>query len=83
MTAVQAHARVALSNILKCIRRRSEQRHQVVTDLVESSSFFWLADTAGLDPHLTRITFRRELAKVAAGGFGLKGKGRVGGGRKL
>lgn len=82
ITHTQANARIALANILHCIRRRSAERHAHITELIEQPSFFWLADTAGLDPHLTRAAFREELARVEAGGFGLKGKGRVGGGRK-
>jgi len=82
ITPTMAHARIALANILHCIRRRSAERHADMSIIIEQSSFFWLADKAGLDPLLTRITFREELARIKAGGFGLKGKGRVGGGRK-
>lgn len=82
ITATQAHARISLSNILHCIRRRCAHRHHHIAALIEQPSFFWLAETAGLDPHLTRQAFREALEQVRAGGFGLAGKGRVGGGRK-
>lgn len=82
ITHNQALARIALSNILHCIRRRSDVRNAAVSELINLPSFFWLADTAGLDPHLTRLAFSQELASIEAAGFGLKGQGRVGGGRK-
>lgn len=82
ITGTQAHARSVLADILHCIRRRSETRHKHISELIETLSFFWLAETAGYDPHLTRIAFWQELERVRVAGFGLKGKGRVGGGRK-
>lgn len=82
ITETQANARIALADILACIRRRSKERHKHIAEFVETMDFFWLAETAGYDPHLTRIAFREELERVRCGGFGLKGKGRVGGGRK-
>lgn len=82
ITETQANARIALSNILACVRRRSSERHHHISELIEQPSFHWLAETAGLDPHLTRRAFKEELERVSKEGFGLKGKGRVGGGRK-
>lgn len=81
-TSNQAAARLALSNILSCLRRRSAERHGHISKLIGAPSFFWLADQAGLDPQLTRRAFRQELERVRAAGFGLAGKGRIGGGRK-
>lgn len=82
ITSSQAHARIALANILTCLHRRGEARHNHICELVEKPSFHWLADQAGFDPHLTRLAFRQELERVKSNGFGLKGRGRVGGGRK-
>lgn len=82
ITPTMAHARIVLSDILHCVRRRSSERYKHIAHLIEQPSFFWLTETAGLDPHLTRRAFREELERVRAAGFGLKGKGRVGGGRK-
>lgn len=82
LTATQADARIALSNILACVRRRGAQRNKHIGQLVETMDFFWLAEAAGCDPHLTRRAFREELERMRVAGFGLKGKGRVGGGRK-
>jgi len=82
ITPTQARARIALSNILTCIRRRGAQRYKHIVEIIEQPSFHWLANTAGLYPHLTRLAFRGELERVRAGGFGIIGKGRVGGGGK-
>lgn len=78
----QALARVVLAEILAYIRRCGEARFNLGMPIVKALSFFWLAEAAGCNPHLTRHAFLQELGKIKAAGFGLKGKGRIGGGRK-
>lgn len=82
LASSQALARVVLAEILACIRRRSEARYNLVLPKVKAPSFFLLAEAARCDPHLTHHAFLQELGKIKAAGFGLKGKGRIGGGRK-
>lgn len=81
-TRAQAEARLALINIRSSLNRRSEERWQIVSDLVDSPSFFWIAECAGFDPLLCRRAWRAELARVAEEGFGLVGKGDVGSGKR-
>lgn len=68
MTPAQAQqiiieeARDVLAKILSKIRHRhSHVRHAELLERVKQSSFFWLAEQAALDPHLTRLAFMDEL----------------------
>lgn len=62
---IQEEANSALSKILSKIRHRhSHVRHSEIQNLVGTPSFMWLAEHAGLDPHLLRRAFRDELKRA-------------------
>lgn len=62
---IQHDAERVLKNIRSAIRHRHAQyRHERIAEVVDSPSFFWLAERAGRCPHETRREFRRELERA-------------------